>query len=137
SAQDTPAPRANWRTHITALGRLAWLTMPLAVVMLLASLNTNMPSYFIQAHLGEHELGVYSAMMTIAGAGGALILALGHAGSAKLSQYYAEGTMSRFWSLVLRLAGFSALVGCFGVVASILLGPALLTIIFTSEYALN
>ena len=42
---------------LPALTRLAWLALPLGIVMMLISLNTNIPRYFIEHYLGRARVG--------------------------------------------------------------------------------
>ena len=53
--------------------------LPLTLAGLLISLNTNLPRYFIEIHLGEASLGIFSAMAYLIVAGGMLITSLGQA----------------------------------------------------------
>ena len=75
-------PRKNIRAYlrpiweIGALKRLVWLTLPLGVSMMLISLNTNIPRYFIEHYLGERELGIFAAMAYLMVAGKTVVSAL-------------------------------------------------------------
>jgi len=51
-------PHWNW----PRLLRLTWLSLPLGVVMMLGSLMTNIPRYFIERFQGTHEPGIFAAM---------------------------------------------------------------------------
>lgn len=51
--------RPRW--HLKTLRKLVWLSLPLGFVMMLISLNNNIPRYFIEHYLGYRELGFFSA----------------------------------------------------------------------------
>jgi O-antigen/teichoic acid export membrane protein len=51
--------------HVQGLQRqwnLMRLALPLGLVTTMASINLNMPRYFIEARLGVHQLGIFSAL---------------------------------------------------------------------------
>src|SRR5208282_5174062 len=50
------------RWDLPSLARLAWLALPLGIVMMLISLNSNIPRYFIEHYRGERELGIFAAL---------------------------------------------------------------------------
>ena len=50
------------RWHLRTLIQLIQLTLPMGLVMMLISLNTNIPRYFIEHYLGERELGIFAAI---------------------------------------------------------------------------
>lgn len=68
--------------------KLARLALPLGVVMLLISLNSNIPRYVIQAHYGEWELGIFAATAYIMVAGTTVVSALGQSASPRLAKLY-------------------------------------------------
>lgn len=52
------------RWHGKTLVQLVWLCLPLGFVMMLISLNINIPRYFIERYLGERELGIFAPLPT-------------------------------------------------------------------------
>jgi O-antigen/teichoic acid export membrane protein len=130
-AATRPLPRWQWR----ALFELVRLSLPLGLVMMLISLNTNIPRYFVERYWGEAELGIFSAMAYIIVAGNTLVISLGHAASPRLAKYYAQGNARAFTSLLARLAGIGGLLGIGGVLIAALGGEWLLTLIYGPEYA--
>jgi len=117
------------------LQRLAWLALPLGLVMMLISLNGNIPRYIIERTLGEAELGIYSAMAYLQVAGGTVVSALGQSASPRLAQHYAAGQYGAFRRLLLRLVGLGAGLGAAAVLGALLLGRPLLTLLYTAEFA--
>lgn len=125
--------RPRW--DIKTLYRLAWLALPLGVVMMLISLNANIPRYFIQHYKGEYWLGIYSAMAYLMVAGRTVIGALGQSASPRLAKYYASQDSVSYNKLFYKLLGIGAIIGVIGILVAVLGGKMLLSLIYTPEYA--
>lgn len=115
--------------------RLLVLALPLGFVMMVISLNTNIPRYLIQYHFDERELGFYAALTYLIVAGTTIVGALGQAASPRLANYFAESNQAQFISLFRRLVILVALVGIGGVAIAVTAGETILRILYTSEYA--
>ena len=120
---------------VKTLARLAWLTLPLGFVMMLISLNSNIPRYFIERYLGEHELGIFAALAYLQVAGTTVVGALGQSASPRLAKYYAAGNGPAFRTLLLKLVGIGALLGGAGMLAALVAGREILTLFYRPEYA--
>jgi len=121
--------------HLKTLGQLTWLSLPLGLVMMLISLNSNIPRYFIESYLGERELGIFAALAYLMVAGNMVILALGQSASPRLAKYYAMGNRKAFRTLLIKLVGMGAAIGVMAVLVALLVGRELLTIVYRPEYA--
>jgi O-antigen/teichoic acid export membrane protein len=130
-----PASIIRPRWTIATLGRLAWMALPLGLVMALVSLNLNIPRYFIERYLGEWELGIFAAMAYIVIAGVTVVNTLGQAAIPRLAKYYAERNATQFSALLSKLTGIGALLGIVGVLVSVGAGQEILTLLYGSEYA--
>ena len=111
------------------------MALPLGIAMTMATLNLHMPRYFIHARLGEHQLGIFSAM---AYATVAMILvsdSLGHCAIPRMSRLYTGGRRAEFGSLLLRLLAAGGVLGLAGVAVAQVLGVRLLTLLYGREYA--
>jgi O-antigen/teichoic acid export membrane protein len=127
----TLRPRWEMRT----LGRLIWLTLPLGIVMALASLDVNIPRYFIEQHLGERELGIFAAIAYLPVAGRMVVIALGQSASPRLAKYCTSGDVAAFRTLLLKLLSIGALLGVAGVLVALVAGSEILTLLYRPEYA--
>ncbi len=125
--------RPKWNRH--QLKSLALLAFPLGIGALLSSLNTNVPRYVVERHMGETDLGIYAAMAYIMVAGSLVMQALGEPSSPRLAAYFDSGDLPAFRSLMLRLIGFGAICGLVGVVASATVGHLVLRLLYTDEFA--
>lgn len=125
--------RARWEAG--RMTRLAWLTLPLAVVMMLISLTTNIPRYFIERHLGQRELGIFAALAVLMMAAYVAVSALGQSASARLSNYFAQRDERSFRTLMAKLLGVALTLGLGGVAVALIAGRQFLTVLYRPEYA--
>jgi O-antigen/teichoic acid export membrane protein len=121
------------RLHV--LKRLLWLALPLGLVMFLNSLNTNIPRYFIEHHLGSKQLGIFSAMAYLLVAGNTVVNSLGQSSSPRLAKYYAAGDSGAFRALLYKLIGIGIIIGAFGIFIAVVVGKEVLTLLYTPEFA--
>jgi O-antigen/teichoic acid export membrane protein len=127
------AVRPRWEVR-TLIG-LAWLALPLGIVVTLDSLRTSIPRYFLERHLGEAELGIFAAMAYLRQVGNIVAVALGLAACPRMAKYYAARNGSAYRRLVVRLVGINALLGAIGVLVAVVAGRELLTLLYRPEYA--
>ena len=123
------------RWHIKTLGKLVLLALPLGLVMMLISLNTNIPRYFLERYLGERELGIFSAISYLMVAGNMVVSALGQSASPRLAKYYAAGNSTAFRTLLFKLVGVGLMLGAGGVFVAVVAGKPILTLLYKPEYA--
>jgi len=123
------------RFNLTVLRELLWLSLPLGIVVLLTSLNSSVPSYFIEHGLGERDLGIFSAIGFMISAGNMAVVSLGQSAFTRLARSYANGNLAEFGALLGKLLAFGAMLGVFGMIISKLAGREILTIVFRPEYA--
>lgn len=117
------------------LGKLLWLALPLGFAMMLMSLNTNIPQYFIERYLGERELGIFAAIAYLMKVGNTVEAALGQSASPRLAKYYTTGNGIAFRTLLLKLVGIAALLGGTGVLVALIAGKEILAVLYRPEYA--
>lgn len=123
------------RWHLKTLRKLVWLCLPLGFVMMLISLNTNIPRYFIEHYLGERELGIFAATTYLMAATGIVVNALGQSASPRLAKYYASGNNHAFRTLLLKLVGIGVLIGIAGILVATITGRNILYFMYRPEYA--
>jgi O-antigen/teichoic acid export membrane protein len=124
-------PRWDKRT----LGNLARLALPLGFVMLLVSLNVNIPRYFLEHYQGERDLGIFAALAYMMVAGRTVMFALGWAASPRLATYYAARDLPSFRRLLVKLAAIGLLLGMSAVLVVLVAGRLILTLLYGPEYA--
>jgi O-antigen/teichoic acid export membrane protein len=127
--------RDDVRWKWTGVFHLSLLAAPLGLVMMLSSLNVNIPRYVIQHYSGEGSLGIFAVVAYVMVAGTTIMNALGQSASPQLARYYARGNVDEFWRLVRRLVSIGAVVNAAGVLVAIMFGRQILSTLFQREYA--
>lgn len=123
------------RWQMETLVKLAWFALPLGFVMMLGSLNINIPRYLIERYLGERELGIFAAIAYTLVAGNMVVSALGQSATPRLAKYYAMGDSIAFRTLLFKLVGVGALLGGAAVLVVLTAGEEILTVLYQPEYA--
>jgi O-antigen/teichoic acid export membrane protein len=121
--------------HLNTLKKLVFLALPLGFVMMLISLNVNIPRYFIENYLSERQLGIFAAISYLTIAGGMVVSALAESAIPRLAQYYSTGNRNAFCILLLKLGVIGTLIGGTGVLFGLLGGREFLTLLYSPEYA--
>lgn len=129
----THSTMVRWDSGV--MRRLAWTALPLGVVMLLLSLNTNIPRYVVEHEQGERGLGVFAALVYIVVAAGMVVTAVGQAVSPRMARQYAEGALQGFRTLLMRAVQISLLLGVLGGVVALVAGRPVISLLYTPEYA--
>jgi O-antigen/teichoic acid export membrane protein len=127
---DEPRKSCGWRARLAIL-RTA---LPLGLVLMLVSLNSNLPRYAIERRLGTRELGAFAAVASFMTAGNTVINALGQAATARMARFFRERDWSSLRRLVARLFGIALALGLAGVAGAVLLGKAVLRLVYRPEY---
>jgi O-antigen/teichoic acid export membrane protein len=131
SRNEALAPHFDFREH----RELLWMSLPLGIVVLLTSLNSNVPSYFIKHVLGERDLGIFTAIGFVISVGNMAVVSLGQSAFTRLARSYATGNFITFTSLLAKLLAFGTALGACGMIVSKLAGREILAILFRPEYA--
>ncbi|MFF2156613.1 lipopolysaccharide biosynthesis protein [Paenibacillus chitinolyticus] len=119
---------------ISSLWPLIRISAPMGVVMLLISLNTNIPRYFIESFMSIEQLGFFSAISYVMVAGTTVVGALGQSAVPRLSKYYAGNNKNDFVGLMKKLLIIGFLLGLGGVLIVLFMGENILTIMYRPEY---
>ena len=121
--------------NLSTLRSLVGLALPLGLVMMLISLNVNIPRYFIEHHLGDRELGIFSALSYLMVAGNIVVSALGQSASPRLAQYYTAGKSKDFQNLLVKTVLIGAMLGGIFILMAAIAGQQILTLLYRAEYA--
>src|SRR6266478_2641474 len=92
--------------------QLLWRSLPLGIVVLLTTLNSSIPSFFIKHGIGERDLGIFSALGLTISVGNMAVV-----------------------SLLVVLLTCGAGLGVCGMLISKFAGREILTLLFRPEYA--
>jgi O-antigen/teichoic acid export membrane protein len=115
--------------------RLLFLALPLGIVTTIASINFHMPRYFIHASMGEHELGIFSALAYAAASLTLVGDSLATSAVPRLARLYAGGRLAEYRRLLLRLVAIGCAVGLSGLAIAHCIGARILTIFYNADYA--
>jgi len=115
--------------------KLLLMALPMGIVMMLVSLNVNLPRYFIQYFLGEGALGIFAALAYLLTAGITIVAALGQSASPRLAKLYSVQNYKKFRNLINKLVIVGCFLGLFGVVFSVFFGEKFLVVMYGESYA--
>ena len=118
----------------SALKRLVQNCLPLGMVTMLLSLNSNLPRYFLQHYWGEYGVGLFSAVISLQAAGSVFINALGHSATPRLARYYGDHNSAAFFSLLRKLVIGALVPGFIMVLSAALAGERILELLFGVPY---
>ena len=125
----------DWKCVVQV--KLFFTALPLGVISALCGLNLNIPRYFIEGDLSKHDLGIFSALASLVGAGNLVIAALASCSIVGLAKAWVTRDTSKYRSLSLQLFTASALMGGVGVLVALLAGNKILALLFRSDYSSN
>lgn len=108
---------------------------PLGVVMLLISLNVNIPRYFLQAYRDGRSLGIFAAIASPLAVGLLVVSALGQSASPRLARLAHERDWVRFRRLLFQLIACGTMLGILGFLIALIGAEPILRIAFSAEYA--
>ena len=117
------------------LMKLLILSLPLGITVVLGSLNTNIPRYFIEHYNGQYELGIFAGISFLLVACGTLINALGQVVTPRLANYYQFQKFKLFYQLLYKSIIIGFFIGILGLIIVYFLGEQILTVVYTKEYA--
>ena len=107
----------------------------MGIVLMIWSLNLNIPNYFIGGYLGSDELGYFSSMFHLVIASDIIVNSLMQSELPTLATYYWEGRKKSFFKKLNKLIFIACLLGTVGVIISSCCGKLILTILFKEDYA--
>ena len=124
-----------FRFNRNELLRLAMLGLPLGWVTTFASLNVNIPRYFLQHYLGLADQGIFASLAYLVVAINLVVLALSVSVTTRLARLFADGDRRQFMHLQTKLSMLGVLIVAVGVPLTFFVGRPLLTLLYRREYA--
>ncbi|PAE38166.1 oligosaccharide flippase family protein [Bacillus sp. 7884-1] len=125
----------NLEINKDKIKHLAIQSIPLGIVMMLISLNENIPRYFIEKFIGTHELGYFSSIAYIPFAGSVVVSALGQAASPRLSQYFSDNNIKGFLKMLKQFILVGVCLTLLGLIVTLLFSEKILEILYTKEFS--
>jgi O-antigen/teichoic acid export membrane protein len=130
SLQDRLRPQWQWNKCKS----VAVLALPLGVVLLLLSLNANIPRYFVEHYLGEAALGYFAAMAYVLVAGNTVMAAIGQSVLPRLARHFRLDPAA-FVRLLKNMVLIGAALGIAGIGVAFFWGPMILRLLYRADYA--
>jgi len=115
--------------------RLIRRTFSLGVVMMLISLNHNIPLYFIKSLRGTEEVGYYAVMVYFLIFGQLIANAVGQTATPRFANYFVNDRWREASVLLIKLLSLMVMVGAAGVLGAWLIGREVLDFFYGSEYS--
>jgi O-antigen/teichoic acid export membrane protein len=115
--------------------KLCGLAAPVGIVVVLMTLNTSILRYLVEQNLGAAELGLFAAMSYCGYAGSTVVNALGQALTPALARRARSADWHGFLNLLMKFSALASAAGILFVVAALVWGRPIMTILYTREYA--
>jgi O-antigen/teichoic acid export membrane protein len=125
--------RLGWNSAVQS--KLLRVALPLGVISGLCAANLNIPRYFVEGYSGKTELGIFSVLASLVGAGNLVISALASCRMAGMAKAWVDADALSYRAISAQLVVVSALVGGAGVAIAFLAGSSILSVLFRPEYA--
>lgn len=123
------------RTGFDTARKIFFTALPLGLVLMLVSLNANLPRYAIERSLGSAELGVFAGVVSFITVGSTMANALGQSATARLARHFHQREFAVFRRITWGMAGFVAALGLAGVAVAELIGGFVLRWLYRPEFA--
>jgi len=124
----------EWGCPWPRLMALLQLAVPLGLVSMLASVNSNIPRYFLEAYKGHTALGIFSPIASLLTAGALIVSSMGQAAFVPVAQAYEAADIDRYRRFVVRALALACGLGIVGIVASAVVGREILALLFGTAY---
>jgi len=118
----------------TKIIQIIKMSIPLGIVVMIVSLNTNLPKIMIENMLGTEGLGYFASISYLVFVGSKFINSMGNAMLPRLANFYNEDKRREYIKYLLILVGISAIIGVLLVMISYFLGENILYFIYGSEF---
>lgn len=117
------------------LKRLVILAFPLGLVLMLGSLNNNLPRIVLEKLFDAEALGYFSAIAYILSVGNIFIQSVGQAASPRLAKLFKNRSYKEFSRIIIFLMILGAVIGLLCTLITIFFGEIILEIIYDASYA--
>lgn len=124
-------PTWNW----SVLWRLGWRALPLGLVVMMTSLQVNIPRYAVAHYLGSENLALFGATAYLTLAGALVANAMAASSSPRMAYHYFNGNRDALVRIIKRLVAGAGGVGALSVVVAAVAGEPLLRVLYSEQYA--
>lgn len=124
----------NNKNMIQDLIRLVKMGLPLGIAVMLISLQTNVPRYFLENYYGVKELGVYTIYYYFIVIGSILINSVCQYLSPYYAEFYRDADILNLKKITKQTLGIAFLLGLIGWILSCFLGDFAICLIYGKQY---
>lgn len=129
---DDASLRPRW--HARTMLRLAWLTLPLGIVLTLVALGTSVPRFMVDHYLGRRALGLFVSILYLGVVGTRVVSAVGQSAGPRLAKYHAAGDSAAYCRLLGKLLVAVAAGGTGMVLLAAVAGGPILGLLYDADY---
>lgn len=121
-------------TNSSRIQTLVFAALPLGITAGLLSLTSNIPKFIIPRIFDLGMLGIYASLAVTIQAGNLIFRAIELPAMPRLAKLIHERDATRFWQLLNKLIAVFIVLGAIGASLSLLVGGAVLGLLFNSAY---
>ena len=127
----------HWRTRgqLRRIGRLAWTTLPLGLMVMVGSLTASLPRYFVGHFLDLAAVGVLAALICPTTVGQQVMLALSQVTLPRFAYHLRQCQPVAFRRLLAQVIGWNAVSALTTFAICAVGGRFILSQLYTAEYA--
>lgn len=131
SAQhDLPNSGPGFDRLFIDMSKLGIAALPLGCAAFLASIEANLPRYFLSIYTSEASLGIYSTVAAFSSLGSIFMNAMGQSAAPRLARFKCSGNILQFRGLMVRLILVGVATGLLALVGASIFGKIALRIVF-------
>lgn len=124
----------NCKFNIKRVRSIIKLSLPLGIVVLIVSLNTNLPRILVEKLLDIKALGIFASISYFVLVGSQFVNSIGNAMLPRLATFYRKRELGAFRKHLYFLVGISIVIGGLAIAVSIFIGDYVLIYIYGSEF---
>jgi O-antigen/teichoic acid export membrane protein len=124
------SPLATRHSGLKGPLRLAFLTAPIGVVALVMALKGSIPTFVIEANLGETALGIFAALIYFFHGINRVVSSLGEAAAARFASLHAARDQAGAVRLLSRMLGVSLAISAVGVLGAVVFGEPIVRLFY-------
>lgn len=121
-------------TGLASAAAIAKTALPLGLILMLVSLNTNLPRYAVEHFLGGVSLGMFTAVVSFITVGSTMVNALGQSATARLSRLIDRRETAAFRRMAMKIAALIFGIGIAGVLVAVFFGREVLVLLYRPEF---
>lgn len=108
--------------------------LPLGISVMLISLQTNIPRYFLESYLSVKFVGIYTVFYYFLIIGGIIINSICQYLSPYFSEFYRNNELEKLKKSIFQASAFALLLGFLGLIVSILLHSFIIETIYGNDF---